>query len=104
MYVSIQTFSAPQISSSVCRNPDIFDTQIKVCVRVQTFWQLPKLGQARTENIAIKMGWLLLADGRCYNILADKAQTIVLALKNITAIFIKTRNPFGKFSRRQSAE
>ena len=25
------------------------------------------------------------ADGRCYNILADKAQTVVLALKNINS-------------------
>ena len=37
MYVPVRTFSAPQISSSVCQNPDIFDTQIKVCVGVRTF-------------------------------------------------------------------
>ena len=43
MYVPIRTFSAPQISSSVCRNPDIFDTQIKVCVSVRTFWQVLSL-------------------------------------------------------------
>lgn len=40
MYVPVRTFSAPQISSSVCQNPDIFDTQIKVCVGVRTFWHL----------------------------------------------------------------
>ena len=37
MYVPVRMFSAPQISLSVCWNPDIFDTQIKVCVRVRTF-------------------------------------------------------------------
>jgi hypothetical protein len=33
-----------------------------------------------SQNVRIS-----LADGRCYDILADKAQTVVLALKNINS-------------------